>query len=100
MRVAGPQTGTVLQDANVRPLPNTSNQPIGRLSADDEIVFIARTANSQWYLVRLGEQSASGSTINSPDGTGWINQSLVSAPDGELPVQDPSAPAPSPTASP
>jgi hypothetical protein len=95
-------TGTVLQDANVRPLPATNNQPIGRLSLDDEIIFIARTANSQWYLIRLGEQRSSGSTINSPDGAGWINQSLVTAPEGELPVQDPAAPeaAPSPTASP
>jgi hypothetical protein len=98
----GTITGTVLQDANVRPSPGTGNQPIGRLSLDDQIIFLARTANSQWYLIRLGEQTSSGSTINSPDGTGWINQSLVSAPAGELPVQDPAAPAatPSPTASP
>lgn len=95
-------TGTVLQDANVRPFPGTDNQPIGRLSLDDEIIFLARSPNSQWYLIRLGERRSSGSTINSPDGTGWINQSLVSAPEGELPVQDPAAPttSPSPTASP
>lgn len=96
----GAITGTVLQDANVRPQPGTGNQPIGRLSADDEIVFLARSENGQWYLIRLGEQRSSGSTINSPDGTGWINQSLVSAPEGELPVQDQAPPAPSPTASP
>lgn len=93
-------TGTVRQDANVRPLPSTANEPIGRVSFGDEVIFLARSANSQWYLVRL---SAEGSTaIRSPDGSGWINQTLVSAPVGELPVQDPLIPeaVPTPTASP
>ena len=105
---SGTLTGTVRQDANVRPLPSTGNQPIGRVNVGDELVFLARTSNSQWYLVRLGEQRASGSAINSPDGTGWINQTLVSAPVGELATQDPVIPevaptpavAPTPTASP
>lgn len=94
-------TGTVRQDANIRPFPGTDNQPIGRVSLDDEIVFVARSANGQWYLVRLGERRAPGSAINSPDGTGWINQALVSAPPGDLPVQEPAAPAaPTPTLAP
>lgn len=82
-------TGTVRQDANVRPFPDTNNQPIGRVSPGDEIIFIARSPNGQWYLVRLGAQRSPLSAINSPDGAGWVNQALVSPPAGELPVQQP-----------
>jgi hypothetical protein len=82
-------TGTATQDANVRPLPNTNNQPIGRLSQGDEIIFQARTANSQWYLIILGSQRSASSRIDSPDGAGWVSQSLVSPPTGELPVREP-----------
>jgi hypothetical protein len=91
-------TGTVRQDANVRPLPGTDNTPVGRLAAGDEVVFVARTADSVWFLVRLGERRNGASTIATPDGTGWINQSLVSPPAGELPVQQ--LPPLAPTASP
>jgi hypothetical protein len=96
----GAITGTVLQDANVRPLPGTNNQPIGRVNQDDVIIFLARSENSQWYLIRLGEQRAAASAISSPDGTGWINEALVSEPEGELPVQDPSTAAATPSPSP
>lgn len=99
-------TGTVLQDANVRPFPGTGNQPVGRLSLGDTLVFVARSADSQWLLVRLPD-GASGSRINTPDGAGWVNQALVSVPTGELPVQEPVIPTPAapeatvaPTASP
>ncbi|PDV98885.1 hypothetical protein A9Q02_02140 [Candidatus Chloroploca asiatica] len=81
-------TGTVLQEANVRPVPSTDNQPIGRVRPGEEIVFLARTANSQWFLIRLADEAASGSTINSLDGTGWISQALVSPPPGELEVRE------------
>lgn len=99
-------TGTVRQDANVRPFPDTGNQPIGRVTLDDELVFLARSGDGQWFLVRLGTRRASASAINSPDGSGWINQALVSAPTGELPIQDPPPPPaatpepPTPTTSP
>lgn len=94
-------TGTVRQDANVRPAPGTDNQPVGRVSLGDTIVFVARSADSQWYLIRLGAEPATGSAINSPDGTGWVNQALVTPPEGELPVQEPALPTPAvPTATP
>ncbi|MFQ3663702.1 MAG: SH3 domain-containing protein [Chloroflexaceae bacterium] len=92
-------TGTVRQDANVRPFPDTNNQPIGRVSLGDEIIFIGRSQNGQWYLIRLGAQRSPASAINSPDGAGWVNQALLSPPPGEVPVRQPEA-MPVPTASP
>ncbi|MGQ9612939.1 MAG: HEAT repeat domain-containing protein [Chloroflexus sp.] len=94
-------TGTALQVANVRPLPGTNNQPIGRINAGDEIIFLARTANDQWYLIRLGEQRSPDSFIANPDGsgTGWVNRALVSPPPTEVPIQEP-LPLPAPTATP
>jgi HEAT repeats/Bacterial SH3 domain len=84
-------TGTVLQISNVRPQPFTNNRPIGQVNKGDEIVFLARTTTSQWYLVRLGDMVASASYINNPDGSdsGWVNRALVTAPTGNLPVQEP-----------
>jgi len=84
-------TGTVLQVANVRPLPGTNNQPIGRINAGDEIIFLARTTNGQWYLIRLGDQYSPDSFIANPDGSGagWVNQALVSPPPADVPVQEP-----------
>ncbi len=94
-------TGTALQVANVRPLPGTNNQPIGRINAGDEIIFLARTANDQWYLIRLGERRSPDSFIANPDGsgTGWVNRALVSPPAVEVPVQEP-LPLTIPTATP
>ncbi|MCS6887390.1 MAG: SH3 domain-containing protein [Chloroflexus sp.] len=99
--VAQPITGTALQVANVRPLPGTNNQPIGRINAGDEIIFLARTANDQWYLIRLGERRSPDSFIANPDGsgTGWVNRALVSPPAAEVPVQEP-LPLTAPTATP
>lgn len=94
-------TGTALQVANVRPLPGTNNQPIGRINAGDEIIFIARTANGQWYLIRLGNQYSPDSYIANPDGsgTGWVNRALVSPPPEDVPIQEP-LPVTVPTATP
>ncbi|HMQ31632.1 MAG TPA: HEAT repeat domain-containing protein [Chloroflexaceae bacterium] len=98
----GALTGTVRQDANVRPLPNTNNQPVGRVGPGDAIVFLAESPDGNWFLVRLDESGSPRGAINSADGTGWINQALVTPPEGELPVQDSAAPqaAATPTASP
>lgn len=84
--------GTVLQLANVRPAPNVNNQPIGLLRQNDQVVFLARTPDGQWYRVRLGPR-ASDSVINNPDGTnsGWVNRALLSPPPGDVPVEDPSS---------
>jgi hypothetical protein len=95
-------TGTVLQAANVRPQPVTGNEPIGRLLQGDEIVFIARSPDNQWYLIRLGSRSAESSRINNPDGSGegWINRALVTAPAGDLPVREVALAPPQPTPTP
>lgn len=96
-------TGTARQDANVRPSPNTSNQPIGRISLGDEVIFLAQSAGGQWFLISLGAQRSASSSINSADGTGWVSQALVTPPAGELPIQEPGEPAtlaPTATASP
>lgn len=83
--------GTVLQGANVRPLPSTQNQPVGELNQGDEIVFVGRTTNGDWYLVRLGERHSDSSFIDNPDGSsaGWVNEALLSRPEGEVAVEDP-----------
>lgn len=81
-------TGTVLQGANIRPFPSTDNQPVGLVSTGDEIVFLARTASNDWYLIRLGEQYSDQSRIESADGTGWISEALVTVPAGELPIRE------------
>lgn len=84
-------TGTVLQGANVRPFPSTQNQPVGELSQGDEILFVGRTSDGDWYMIRLGERHADGSVIDNPNGsgTGWVNRALLSEPEGEVPVRDP-----------
>jgi hypothetical protein len=92
-------TGTVLQAANVRPQPATGNQPIGRLLQGDEVVFIARSPDNQWYLIRLGTRRAESSRITNADGSGegWINRALVTPPVGDLPVREAVlAPTPNP----
>ncbi len=85
-------TGTVRLGGNVRPFPDTNNQRIGSVSSGDELIFVARTSGGQWFLVSLGTQHAAESAITSPDGTGWINQALVTPPTGVLPVQNPVIP--------
>jgi hypothetical protein len=86
-------TGTVQQASNVRPQPNTSNQPIGQVNKGDEVIFLARTASGQWYQIRLGRKAAPASHIDNPDGsgTGWVNRALVTPPTADLPVQEPVA---------
>ncbi len=90
----GQLSGTILRDAFVRPFPTTQNRPIGRANQGDEIVFLAQTTDGQWFLISLGPQHSSGSAISSADGSGWINQALVTAPTSQLPVQEPVIPTP------
>lgn len=82
--------GTVLQSANVRPAPNVNNQPIGSLRQNDEVILLARSADGQWYRIRLGTRVNDSSYINNPDGsnTGWINQALLTPPEADLPVEE------------
>ncbi len=89
-------TGTALQDANVRPSPDINNEPVGKVQRGDEVIFVARTVDGQWYRVRLGERYTDGSWINNPDGSasGWVNQALLSPPTGSVPVEDSPTPTP------
>jgi hypothetical protein len=89
--LAAVATGNVLQRANVRPAPSLQNEPIGQLNQGDEVLFLARNDAGSWYLVRLGENHAETSEIDNPNGStaGWISASLLTEPDGDVPVEEP-----------
>lgn len=96
--------GTVSASANVRALPQVNDSAvIGRISEGDQIIFLAVSADGQWYRVRLGERAASASRITSASGEGWVNRSLLSQPAGTVPVDPepvdlaPEAGTPTPT---
>jgi hypothetical protein len=55
---------------------------------NDEIIYLATTPDRTWFKIKLGAQRSATSSISSSDGSGWINQSLVSAPDTALPIED------------
>jgi HEAT repeats/Bacterial SH3 domain len=92
-------SGTALVTGNVRARPTRDGQRVGGISEGDEIIFLAATSDRVWYLVRLGERHAATSRIDSDDGTGWVNRSLLSEPQGDLPVEEP-PPKPEPTLEP
>lgn len=80
--------GSVRAAANVRAFPQISGgQVIGRISEGDQVVFLATTADGQWYRIRLGQRYAASSRIDSANGEGWVNRSLLSQPDGTIPVE-------------
>jgi hypothetical protein len=85
-------SGTVLVTGNVRALPTRDGARIGGVTQNDEVIFLAATPDRNWYRVRLGERHATSSQINSDDGTGWVNQSLLSEPQGDLPIEQPEEP--------
>jgi HEAT repeats/Bacterial SH3 domain len=96
-------TGTVLTTGNVRALPTTKGARVGGVTEGDEVIFLAATSDGNWYKVQLGERHAATSQINSSDGAGWVNQSLLSEPGGDLPTEQPPTPSPGsapPTATP
>jgi|RhiMetdeSRZDD1v2_1073273.scaffolds.fasta_scaffold499074_2 hypothetical protein len=96
-------TGTVLVTGNVRAQPTRNGARIGGVTENDEVIFLAATPDHNWYKVRLAERHATSSLINSDDGAGWVNQSLLSEPVGDLPIEQPEEPAPesvTPTAAP
>jgi hypothetical protein len=95
-------TGTVLTTGNVRALPTRNGARIGGVTEGDEVIFLAATPDRNWYKVQLGERHAAASQINSDDSTGWVNQSLLSEPEGDLPVERPEEPlaGATPTAAP
>jgi len=94
-------SGTVLTTGNVRAQASRQGERVGGVSEGDEIFFVATTADRQWYRVKLGDRHASGSQINSLDGTGWVSSSLLSKPSGEVAVEEAEQiEPPTPTASP
>jgi hypothetical protein len=105
-------TGTVRATGNVRALPvQNQKNVIGGVTEGDEIIFVARTGDSQWYRIQLGERHANGSKISDADGntSGWVSRSLLSEPPRDVPVEQvvvptavvPASPSqPAPTAAP
>jgi len=94
-------TGTVRATANVRALPQVGQGAvIGRISEGDEVIFLAVTADGQWYRIQLGERHFANSKISSPNGDGWVNRSLLSQPDGTVPVEDVALPTAEPASPP
>ena len=90
-------TGTVRATANVRALPQVGRGAvIGRVSEGDEVVFLAVTADGNWYRIKLGERHGASSQITSPEGDGWVNRSLLSQPDGSVPVEEVALPTAEP----
>jgi hypothetical protein len=98
--LANAPTGTALQGSNVRPSPSTENEPIGQLSLGDQVIFRGVSPDGEWYLIQLGENYSDISRIDDPDGTGWVNSALLSAPAADLPVVEPDTPTPTATTSP
>jgi hypothetical protein len=93
-------TGTVRVTGNVRAFPaQNQNNRIGGVTEGDEVIFLARTPDGQWYRVRLGQRHANGSQINDPAGTatGWVRNSLLSQPQGDVPVEQVVLPTAEPT---
>ena len=81
--------GSVITSGNVRAQPQrAADNVIGAISEGDEVLFLAVTSDGEWYRVSLGERRAAGSRIDSPDGTGWVARSLLTEPQGELPVEE------------
>jgi hypothetical protein len=90
LEVAADITGTVRLTGNVRALPvQNQDNVIGGITEGDEVIFISRTPDGQWYRIRLGERHATRSKINDPDGNenGWVRRSLLAQPPEDIPVE-------------
>jgi len=87
--VAQTVTGLIINPGNVRSQPAIqTNNVVGQVVENDEIIYLATTPDRTWFKIKLGAQRSATSSISSSDGSGWINQSLVSAPDTALPIED------------
>src|SRR5262245_11305124 len=81
-------TGTVTTTGNVRALPvRDPRNVIGGISQGDEIIFLAATDDRQWYRIKLGPRHAASSKINTDNGSGWVNRSLLTEPRDSVPVE-------------
>jgi len=87
--VAQTVTGMIINPGNVRSQPAIqTNNVVGQVVDGDEIIYLATTPDRTWFKIALGAKRSATSSISSSDGAGWINQSLVSAPDTALPIED------------
>lgn len=85
----GDVTGVVLKPGNVRAQPAIQpNNVIGQVEIDDQIVYLATTPDRSWFKIRLGDNRSAGSSIDTPDGMGWVNKTLVDPPTVGLPIED------------
>jgi hypothetical protein len=79
----------IINPGNVRSQPAIqTNNVVGQVVDGDEIIYLATTPDRTWFKIALGAKRSATSSISSSDGAGWINQSLVSAPDTALPIED------------
>jgi hypothetical protein len=86
----------VLTTGNVRLQPSRDlGERIGTVYVGTDVIILASTADQQWYRVRLGQRT-NGSQINSPDGTGWVVATVLSPPEGTVPVEQNTQSAPNP----
>ncbi|MCX6016149.1 MAG: HEAT repeat domain-containing protein [Chloroflexales bacterium] len=87
--VAQTISGVIVNPGNVRSQPAIqTNNVVGQVVENDEIIYLATTPDRTWFKIKLGAKRAATSSISSTDGAGWINQSLVSAPETALPIED------------
>ncbi len=71
--VAGEGTGTANRDVNLRPAPNTDNEPLGVVTRNSRVRIVKIQDN--WYQVDVLEQ---GRPIDGPPTTrGWLNGRYV-----------------------
>jgi hypothetical protein len=84
--VATPEiVGRVTANANIRSGPGTQFGVIGQARQGDELVLLAES--NGWYRVRLGPNVSEQTRLEEDEG--YIAQSLVDAPDAELPAASP-----------
>jgi hypothetical protein len=87
--VAQTVTGIIINPGNVRSQPAIqTNNVVGQVVDNDENIYLATTPDRTWFKIKLGAKRSAPSSISASDGAGWINQSLVSAPDTALPIED------------
>ncbi len=87
--VAQTVTGIIINPGNVRSQPAIqASNVVGQVVDNDEIIYLATTPDRTWFKIKLGAKRSATSSISSSDGAGWINQSLVTAPDTALPIED------------
>lgn len=70
----GPKTGRANTDINLRPFPNTSNEPIGLVTRNSRLRIVK--VENNWYQVDVLQQGRE-SDDSSPATRGWLNSKYV-----------------------